>query len=137
MKDFLEDENKNDSFTDKTTKMLFKAAQNKSSNIDNNNNNNNKQQKQSINGNVSLPVWKLVSLQGNGDVESLRCPEGVDEDDPANEFLWVKKTAKCCQRQTYVQSHCGNQCSKDLCEFCGYSCLECGVFICNTCVDIL
>lgn len=127
-------ENEENHFVEKTTKMLFDAAQNRAEFIDTNNN---KQNGHSLNAKVPLPSWKLVSLQGNGDVETLRCPEGLDEDDPDNEFLWVKRPAKCCQRDTYVQSQCGNQCSKDLCEFCGYSCLECGVFICNTCVDIL
>lgn len=114
-------------FSEKTTKMLFNAQQSQNTASDNN----------KPMSTVPLPLWKLVSIRGNGDVESLPCPDGVDEDDPTNEFLWVKRQSKCCDRKSYVQSHCGNQCSKDLCEFCGYSCIECGVFLCNFCVDIL
>lgn len=114
--------------------MLFQAQQNQITASDNNNNNNkyNKPATEEL-----LPLWKLVFLRGNGDVDSLPYPEGIDEDDPANEFLWVKKHSKCCDRKTYVQSHCGNQCFKNLCEFCGYSCVECGIFLCNSCVDVL
>lgn len=83
------------------------------------------------NNNKKVPLSRLVVLFGNGQIETAKGSEDLDE-----EFLWVRRKAKCCDRDTYVQSDCIN-CQKSLCEECGYSCTECGEFICNTCVTIL
>ncbi|XP_068158392.1 uncharacterized protein [Drosophila tropicalis] len=52
--------------------------------------------------------------------------------DAANPNLERRKS-RCCQRQTLIHDKCCN-CSMDLCEECGYSCAECGQFVCRTCV---
>lgn len=103
----------------KTTKMLFQAARSVS--------NNNIQPDR----NKKTPLDRLVVIYGNGQIENAK---GADELD--DEFLWVRRKAKCCNRDTYVQSNCVN-CQNHLCEECGYSCTECGKFICNSCISVL
>lgn len=83
------------------------------------------------NDNQKPPISSLVMLFGNGQIETTK-----EAEDIYDEFLWVKRKAKCCDRETYVQSDCTN-CQKPLCEECGFSCAECGKFICNVCVTIL
>lgn len=100
--------------SDKTTKLLFQAAQTM---------NNEKGTK--------VHLSRLVILLGNGVIEPSKEADEYDE-----EFMWIKRKAICCQRETYVQSECTN-CQKSLCEECGFSCQECGYFICNSCVTIL
>lgn len=104
---------------DKTTKLLFQAARS----VGNNN--------IQPTVNKKIPLCKLVVLFGNGQVESAKGADELDE-----EFLWVRRKAKCCNRETYVQGDCTN-CQKPLCEECGYSCVDCGYFICNSCVTVL
>ncbi|KAI9588939.1 apoptosis regulatory protein Siva-like [Glossina fuscipes] len=111
------DDNKMKQIHDRTTKLLFQAARSFNSN------------RTSENSKKAQP-WKLVNLSGNGVIEMVR---GIE--DLSDEFLWVKRKAKCCDRETYVQSECCN-CHKALCEGCGYSCNDCGIFLCNLCVEI-
>uniref|UniRef100_A0A1L8E7F1 Putative apoptosis regulatory protein siva n=1 Tax=Haematobia irritans TaxID=7368 RepID=A0A1L8E7F1_HAEIR len=102
----------------KTTKMLFQGARSISSkNI-------------LLDHNKKTPLDRLVVLFGNGQIESAR---NADEQD--DEFLWIRRKAKCCNRETYVQSNCTN-CQNYLCEECGYSCTECNSFICNSCISL-
>ncbi|XP_043660301.1 apoptosis regulatory protein Siva-like [Drosophila teissieri] len=54
--------------------------------------------------------------------------------DLANPRLERHKS-RCCQRQTLVHDTCVN-CMMDLCEECGYSCVECSKFICRSCVTL-
>ncbi|TMW50371.1 hypothetical protein DOY81_004556 [Sarcophaga bullata] len=109
------DDNKMKEIHDKTKKLLFQAARS----IDHNTENNKK-----------VPLSRLVVLLGNGVIEPTRDADEYDE-----EFMWIKDKAECCQRETYVQSDCTN-CQKPLCEECGFSCQECGNFICNSCVTV-
>lgn len=55
--------------------------------------------------------------------------------DVANPGL-VRRLSVCCHRPTLIQATCAN-CTFDLCEECGYSCVECNQFICRTCVTLL
>ncbi|KAM7347910.1 apoptosis regulatory protein Siva-like [Cochliomyia hominivorax] len=112
------DSNKMKQIHDKTTQLLFQAARSMS--------NNNVQP----NCNKKTHVSSLVVIFGNGQVESASGADELEE-----EFLWIKQKAKCCNRETYVQSDCTN-CQQPLCEECGYSCVECGLFVCNTCVTV-
>ncbi|XP_037812925.1 apoptosis regulatory protein Siva-like [Lucilia sericata] len=112
------DANKMKEIHAKTTKLLFQAARSVS--------NNNIQP----NRNKKTPVSSMVVLFGNGQIEAAKGAEDLEE-----EFLWVRRKAKCCDRETYVQSDCTN-CQKPLCEECGFSCTECGQFICNSCVTV-
>lgn len=99
--------------------MLFQAARSVS--------NNNIQPDR----NKKTPLHRLVVISGNGQIEPAK---QADEQD--DEFLWVRRKAKCCSRDTYVQDKCVN-CQNDLCEECGYSCVECGKFVCSPCISLL
>ncbi|XP_013117059.2 apoptosis regulatory protein Siva [Stomoxys calcitrans] len=112
------DNNKMKQIHAKTTQMLFQAARSVS--------NNNIQPDR----NKKSPLYRLVVLYGNGQIEPAK---GAEEQD--DEFLWVRRKAKCCNRDTYVQSNCIN-CQNNLCEECGYSCTECGAFVCNSCISL-
>ncbi|XP_034490215.1 apoptosis regulatory protein Siva-like isoform X2 [Drosophila innubila] len=46
-----------------------------------------------------------------------------------------RRLSTCCQRPTLIRGTCAN-CTFDLCEECGYSCVECNQFICRTCVTL-
>ncbi|XP_005180795.1 apoptosis regulatory protein Siva-like [Musca domestica] len=112
------DSNKMKQIYAKTTKMLFQAARSVS--------NNNIQPDR----NKKTPLHRLVVISGNGQIEPAK---QADEQD--DEFLWVRRKAKCCNRDTYVQDKCVN-CQNDLCEECGYSCVECGKFVCSPCISL-
>ncbi|EDV91772.1 GH24415 [Drosophila grimshawi] len=47
----------------------------------------------------------------------------------------VPRVASCCRRPQLIIDQCAN-CTFDLCEECGYSCVECHEFICHTCVTL-
>ncbi|XP_068158327.1 uncharacterized protein [Drosophila tropicalis] len=44
-----------------------------------------------------------------------------------------RRKSSCCQRHTLIHDTCAN-CDMELCEECGYSCVECAQFICRFCV---
>uniref|UniRef100_A0A1A9W214 Apoptosis regulatory protein Siva n=1 Tax=Glossina brevipalpis TaxID=37001 RepID=A0A1A9W214_9MUSC len=115
----LHDNKKMKQIHDRTTKLLFQGA--RSFNKSGNPTSENSKKPQS---------WELVILSGNGVIEMAK-----DVGELVDEFLWVKRKAICCDRETYVQSQCCN-CQKALCEGCGYSCNDCGIFLCNLCVEI-
>ncbi|XP_037936577.1 apoptosis regulatory protein Siva-like [Teleopsis dalmanni] len=100
----------------KTINMLFKAAREFNSN--------------SLNNNIKqppIPLWKQISLSGDGRIEFRNEVDPVD-------LPKHKKRATCCDRETLIQETCCNCSTLTLCEECGYSCVECDKFLCRSCV---
>ncbi|XP_023162301.1 uncharacterized protein LOC111593648 isoform X2 [Drosophila hydei] len=111
---------------EKTTKMLFKAA----ANIDAN--------KEEPKEEASTPPPIAVSsvnlceqYQLIGDGNIILRDMNPDAANPGLEC----RLSTCCQRLTLIRGTCVN-CTFDLCEECGYSCVECSQFICRTCVTL-
>ncbi|ALC48697.1 CG13373 [Drosophila busckii] len=108
---------------EKTTKMLFKAA----ANMDN--------RSESEDSAVPVPAAPTLNLcdqyQLIGDGNIILRDLNPDVANPTLE----RRISACCQRPTLIRGNCVN-CTFDLCEECGYSCVECSQFICRTCVTL-
>ncbi|XP_064539773.1 uncharacterized protein LOC135429412 isoform X2 [Drosophila montana] len=119
---------------DKTTKMLFKAA----ANMDANNKESasareeasSQQQLQAPVAASSHNLCEQYQLIGDGNI--ILRDMNPDVANPGLE----RRLSTCCQRPTLIRGTCVN-CTFDLCEECGYSCVECSQFICRTCVTLL
>ncbi|XP_034118311.1 uncharacterized protein LOC132796122 isoform X1 [Drosophila nasuta] len=110
---------------EKTTKMLFKAAADLKAT-----------KAGTTNGTQSMPSerrqlqpYEQYQLIGDGNLilRDLN-PDAVNPE-------LVRHMSKCCRRPTFIRAACAN-CTFDLCEECGYSCVECQKFICRTCVTL-
>ncbi|XP_017850429.1 uncharacterized protein LOC108605290 isoform X2 [Drosophila busckii] len=103
--------------------MLFKAA----ANMDN--------RSESEDSAVPVPAAPTLNLcdqyQLIGDGNIILRDLNPDVANPTLE----RRISACCQRPTLIRGNCVN-CTFDLCEECGYSCVECSQFICRTCVTL-
>lgn len=79
---------------------------------------------------LELPLYQQVILHGNGEIS----PKNIT--DFIVDLSLESRKSKCCHRESYICSDCCN-CSQALCEYCGHSCAECGVFLCDSCVSLL
>ncbi|XP_004524945.1 uncharacterized protein LOC101462040 [Ceratitis capitata] len=112
------DESKMNKIHQKTINLLFKAARdNKSLN------------RGQSKTEEDVPLWQQVVLCGNGEVLSKNVTDLIVD------ISLESRRSKCCHRDAFVRSDCCN-CSQVLCEYCGYSCAECGVFLCVSCVAL-
>ncbi|EDW86271.1 uncharacterized protein Dwil_GK15987 [Drosophila willistoni] len=68
-------------------------------------------------------------LLGNGTIHLRGIQPDVNNHVPNLE----RRKSSCCQRHTLIHDTCAN-CDMELCEECGYSCVECAQFICRFCV---
>ncbi|KAH8272293.1 hypothetical protein KR044_012202, partial [Drosophila immigrans] len=108
---------------EKTTKMLFQAAANIGPTNPKNTNNNTQSERR------QLQPYEQYQLIGDGNI-ILR-----DMNPDATNPELARHMSKCCRRPTFIRAACAN-CTFDLCEECGYSCVECQQFICRTCVTL-
>ncbi|KAL7744519.1 hypothetical protein ACLKA6_017042 [Drosophila palustris] len=119
----LRDPDKMKAVHDKTTKMLFKAAANIDATKDVASQPAQPQQQQ------PLHLYEQYQLIGDGNI--ILRDLNPDVSNPGLE----RRLSTCCQRLTLIRGTCAN-CTFDLCEECGYSCVECNQFICRTCVTL-
>ncbi|XP_014085417.1 uncharacterized protein [Bactrocera oleae] len=114
------DQNKMSKIHQKTINLLFKAARVQ------------KPLEQTQSGapaEVELPLWQQVILRGNGEISSKNVTDLIVD------LSLESRKSKCCHREAYIRSDCCN-CSQALCEYCGHSCAECGIFLCDSCVSL-
>ncbi|XP_055904763.1 apoptosis regulatory protein Siva-like [Eupeodes corollae] len=97
----------------KTISMLFRGAQNLE------------------NAEATKPlgiaeISQLVTLSGSGNLvfASKEKPEGFPKE---------KLRSKCCAKEAFITGDCFN-CNLGLCEFCAFSCIGCGQFLCGSCI---
>lgn len=118
-------------FVEKTTKMLFRAAAQIDANNDSDRNN---RPTSGVTGAADAPppahLYEQYQLIGDGNI--ILRDMNPDVANPSLE----RRLSVCCQKPTFIQGICAN-CTFDLCEECGYSCVECSQFICRTCVTLL
>ncbi|TDG40833.1 hypothetical protein AWZ03_012747 [Drosophila navojoa] len=122
----LSDPEKMKAVHDKTTKMLFNGAANIDAKKD--------ETKEETTTPASIPVrpanlCEQYQLIGDGNI--ILRDMNPDAVNPTLE----RRLSTCCRRPTLIRGTCAN-CTFDLCEECGYSCVECSQFICHTCVTL-
>ncbi|XP_053947991.1 uncharacterized protein LOC128856701 [Anastrepha ludens] len=111
------DQNKMAKIHEKTINLLFKAAREC------------KSTQSAAAEAIEIPLWQQVVLRGNGEITSRNITDLIVD------ISLVSMKSKCCHRDAYVCSDCCN-CAQPLCEFCGHSCAECGIFLCDSCVSL-
>ncbi|XP_067634911.1 apoptosis regulatory protein Siva-like [Eurosta solidaginis] len=110
-----QDQNKMIKVHEKTISLLFKAARDK------------KTPEQIEAETIDIPLCQQVVLSGNGAILSRNITDLIVD------ISLESRKSKCCHREAFVRSDCCN-CTQPLCEYCGHSCAECGVFLCDSCV---
>ncbi|XP_036341955.1 uncharacterized protein LOC118751286 [Rhagoletis pomonella] len=114
------DQNKMTKIHEKTINLLFRAArESKSMDLTHT----------ATEATTDIPLWRQVVLRGNGEISSSNVTDLIVD------ISLESRKSKCCRRDAYVRSDCCN-CSQPLCEFCGHSCAECGIFLCDSCVSL-
>lgn len=115
--------------------MLFRNANQKSSEKANNNNN------------IEIEMGKSARVEGQpltkwqefGENICLMGDGHINYIDVNSKFVNEKVTRRCrfCAKPSTIQATDCINCNLEICEFCGISCIQCNAPLCMSCVQLL